>query len=136
MRQTSPRLNKILIGAVATFAAILIALLVAALRPDPEPVAQPEKKVEVPNVIGMTATQAGNALQQAGLKYEIQLFDPAVANARVVATAPPAGSLVNPGDTITVVAQRGLFKLPLDFNIHVVATLPARPRVIIPDPQP
>jgi beta-lactam-binding protein with PASTA domain len=61
----------------------------------------PSTPVRVPNVVGMTSTQAGNALAKLHLAMDVGLTQVTSAD-RVASQAPTAGALVEPGTVVAV----------------------------------
>ncbi len=68
---------------------------------------QPET-VAVPNVVGMTQSQAQSALSNAGLKYEVaSVYSSSVTKGEVGAQQPTSGTKVKPGSAVTIAVSAG-----------------------------
>ncbi len=64
--------------------------------------------VTVPNVVGMTESAAGTALEKVGLKYDVQPeTSQSVAQGNVIRQSPSSGSSAKKGDTITIFVSKG-----------------------------
>ena len=76
-------------------------------------VSQGVEQVEVPNLTDMTAAEARNALQQAGLKYEAGTAEHSdtIAENHVMRQNPAAGQKVNKGSTVTYILSAGEEKI-------------------------
>lgn len=61
------------------------------------------KQTAVPNVVGMSQSQAENSLSSAGFRVTVSQVVTTPANVgKVVTQSPNAGSLVNDGSTVTI----------------------------------
>lgn len=64
--------------------------------------------VKVPDVIGRSRAKAEKRLKRAGFEVTIEeVFDESVPAGRVIETSPAAGTLLVPGQTVTLVVSRG-----------------------------
>ncbi len=66
----------------------------------------------VPSVIGLTADEAEATLTEAGLEFTTNTDDSAAPEGEVIAQAPPAGTDVNSGSTVTITLASGSNAVP------------------------
>jgi serine/threonine-protein kinase len=60
-------------------------------------------QIPVPDLVGLTEADARQALQGLGLRIRVSRVPTSAAPGTVLAVQPPAGTMVNPGDVVTVV---------------------------------
>jgi serine/threonine-protein kinase len=64
--------------------------------------------VKVPDVVGRTRAKAQKRIRRAGFEVAVeQIFDESVEAGRVIETSPTAGTLLVPGQTVTLVVSQG-----------------------------
>jgi serine/threonine-protein kinase len=89
--------------------ALLVALIVGAAVLLPQLFESPPERTQVPDLIGMTETQARAAIGDAGLSVGQPEYvaDPDVARDKVISQDPNADTFVDPGSTVTITVSTG-----------------------------
>lgn len=82
-----------------------------------------KSKVEVPNLVGMTLSEAQSKLQESGLTYNGYTYmESTVAKDKIVAQNPLRGAKVDPGSNVAVILSEGP---PRNVALSVTVDLPA-----------
>jgi serine/threonine-protein kinase len=96
-------------GLFVLLGALLVALIVGAAFLLPQLFEESPQQVQVPDLIGMTESQARAAIGDAGLSVgqPVYVADPDVARDKVIKQDPNRDSFVDPGETVTITVSTG-----------------------------
>jgi serine/threonine-protein kinase len=96
-------------GLFVLLGALLVALIVGAAFLLPQLFEKSPVQVQVPDLIGMTESQARAAIGDAGLSVgqPVYVADPDVARDKVIQQDPNRDSFVDPGETVTITVSTG-----------------------------